>query len=100
MPTGSIAAPTPPTREAVAAYAAGAGLTIDAARFCDYYATRGWTVNGTPMQDWRAAVRTWVSRDKPAHTAPRGKVVGEQQYTQRPYTHTEDAADELVMGTN
>lgn len=86
----------PPTARQVADYAAREGLNINAARFCSYYAARGWCISGQPMKDWQAAVRTWVSRDEPSPAKPRGKVVAEQCYTQRPYTHSDDAADALM----
>ena len=50
----------PPTPEEVAEYAASIGYAIDAARFCDYWAARGWEVRPRiRMKDWRAAVRNW-----------------------------------------
>ncbi len=50
----------PPTAEEVAAYAASIGYALDAARFCDYWAARGWEVRPRiRMKDWRAAVRNW-----------------------------------------
>lgn len=54
---------TPPTPEEVAAYAEERGESIDAHRFCDYHASRGWVVGRNPMRDWRAAVRTWLRND-------------------------------------
>lgn len=53
----------PPTTEDVAAYAAEKGLDLDAERFVDYYASKGWKVGTTPMKDWRAAARNWAARD-------------------------------------
>lgn len=38
---------------------------IDAEKFVDYYAARGWMLsNGKKMVDWRAAVRLWERREK------------------------------------
>lgn len=54
---------TPPTPEEVAAYAEERGERIDAHRFCDYHASRGWVVGRNPMRDWRAAVRTWLRNE-------------------------------------
>lgn len=59
---------TPPTPSMVAEYAQEAGLTIDAAAFCDYYTANGWKVGRNAMKDWRAAVRSWAHRDKQAST--------------------------------
>ena len=41
---------------------------IDAQRFADYYASVGWRVGGSPMQDWKAALRRWHSQPKPLQT--------------------------------
>lgn len=33
--------------------------------FIDFYEARGWKYNGgTPMKDWKAAIRTWEHRQK------------------------------------
>ena len=54
----------PPTREEVEAYCAKAGARVDAQRFVDFYASKGWMVGKTPMKDWQAAVRGWEGRAK------------------------------------
>ena len=56
----AFAAPTP---EEVSGYAEEAGISLDAARFCDFYASKGWRVGSSPMKDWRAAARNWARRD-------------------------------------
>lgn len=39
--------------------------SIDAQKFFDYYEASGWMLkNGTPMQNWKAAVRTWERNEK------------------------------------
>lgn len=53
----------PPSPEEVEAYATERGTPIDAGRFCDFYASKGWKVGSQPMRDWRAAVRNWAARD-------------------------------------
>ena len=63
----------PPTPDQVTSFAAQEGLTLDAQDFCDYYASKGWTVGrGQPMKDWRAAARRWARSDynKPAKSSP------------------------------
>ena len=30
--------------------------------FCDFYSSRGWMIGKYKMKDWKAAVRTWISR--------------------------------------
>ena len=53
-----------PTTEEVRAFALEAGISIDADRFCDYYASKGWMVGKSHMKDWQASVRNWARRDK------------------------------------
>lgn len=54
---------SPPSVEEVRAYCAERGNTVDAERFCDYYAANGWVQGrGKPIKDWRASVRTWERR--------------------------------------
>lgn len=53
----------PPSVDEVAAYAGQAGLPLDAGRFCDFYASKGWRVGSSPMRDWRAACRNWARRN-------------------------------------
>ena len=55
----------PPTQEEAAAFfAENGGTAMQAQRFCDYYASKGWVVGKSPMKDWHAAARGWISRDK------------------------------------
>jgi hypothetical protein len=58
----------PPTQEEVLGYSREKGYEIDAGRFMDYYESIGWKVGNHPMKDWKAAVRTWISRDKATET--------------------------------
>ena len=54
----------PPTVEEVRAYCQERRNAVDPQRFVDYYTANGWTQGrGKPIKDWRAAVRTWESRD-------------------------------------
>ena len=58
-----------PTVEEVAAYCIERGNRVDAERFVDFYASKGWKVGNQPMKDWKACVRTWERReDKPKQT--------------------------------
>lgn len=50
---------SPPTVDEVKSYASEKGYAIDAERFCDFYASKGWMVGKNKMKDWRAAVRNW-----------------------------------------
>ena len=82
---------TPPTFEEVSAYCSERRNGIDAQRFIDFYASKGWKVGQTPMKDWKAAVRTWEQRSKSGdvgsgtNTRPNPA----QQYAQREYTPEE-----------
>lgn len=53
-----------PTVEEVAAYCRERGNNIDPQGFIDHYESNGWKVGKTPMQDWKAAVRTWERNGK------------------------------------
>ena len=56
----------PPTVQDVAEYCRGKGYAVNAERFVDYYTANGWEVGENPMKDWKAAVRTWTAKEKPA----------------------------------
>lgn len=88
----------PPTVDEVIAYARDAGLVINAQRFVDYFTSKGWKVGGSGMKDWRAAVRNWVAREQlpPSRGGPVVKVTEQQQYTQREYTHSDNAVDAMM----
>lgn len=53
-----------PTLEEVEAYCTERQNNVNAERFVDYYESKGWKVGSSSMKDWKAAVRTWESRDK------------------------------------
>ncbi len=50
---------TPPTVEQVTEYCRERNNTVDAERFVDFYASKGWLVGKAAMKDWKAAVRNW-----------------------------------------
>lgn len=55
---------TPPTIEEVQAYCDERNNSIDAEHFIDYYSSQHWKkANGLPLEDWKAAVRTWEKKD-------------------------------------
>ncbi len=65
---------TPPTVEEVESFAREAGPMVDAARFCDYYASNGWLVGGkAKMRDWRAAARNWARKESGREGGGRGR---------------------------
>ena len=51
----------PPTLEEVKAYCRERKNNIFPQRFIDYYETRGWMLGNTPMESWKAAIRSWES---------------------------------------
>ena len=79
---------TPPTLEEVAAYCAERDNNVDAERFIDFYASKGWKVGNQPMKDWRAAVRTWEKRDGQLQIKTRPKN-SFNNFDQRHYTNDE-----------
>lgn len=58
---------TIPTIDEVKTFCDQQGIKIDVQRFYNYYASRGWLLDGTPVKDWQALVRCWNTRegDKP-----------------------------------
>lgn len=73
----------PPAVDEVRAYCAEKGYDVDAETFVDFYAARGWSYGqGKPVKDWKAAVRTWVNRDK--ERAEKGAKSGKKQPDYQP----------------
>ena len=64
----------PPTVEEVETYCQERQNGVDASRFVDFYASKGWKIGNSPMKDWRAAVRTWERREseQQGKSAPSG----------------------------
>ena len=54
---------TPPTVEEVKNYCQSRNNHVDAVRFVDFYASKGWMIGKNKMKDWKAAVRTWEQKD-------------------------------------
>ena len=71
----------PPSFDEVQAYCAERGNGIDAEAFIDFYTSKNWYVGKTKMTDWKAAVRTWESRNKKQ---------GKTAYTDTDYGNPED----------
>ena len=53
-----------PTVEQVQAYCAENNYPVNAADFVDFYESKGWVVGKSPMKDWKAAVRTWLRKQR------------------------------------
>ena len=56
---------SPPTLEELKNYISEKAYNVDAERFFNFYQSKGWYVGKNKMKDWKAAVRTWVIKDKP-----------------------------------
>ena len=56
----------PPTLEEVRAYCLERGNTIDPEKFHAYYESVKWYRGKTKIQDWKACVRTWESKERSA----------------------------------
>lgn len=52
----------PPKYEEVESYCYEKGLNINPKHFVDYYEARGWMLGKNKIKDWKACIRTWVSR--------------------------------------
>lgn len=78
---------TPPTLEEIHAYCVERNNGIRAQEFFDFYASKGWKVGNSPMKDWKAAVRTWESREHkrvtPSGIMPRANTVAQQRQQER-----------------
>lgn len=79
---------TPPTVEDVRAYCQERNNGLDAERFVDFYASKGWMIGKDKMKDWKAAVRTWEKirnerQPQPTIVRPNNQF---QQFEQRQYT--------------
>lgn len=65
---------SPPSEEEVRAYCQEMGYGVDPVEFVSWYQSNGWKVGKNPMQDWKAAVRSWEQKRKKDH--PWGKEIG------------------------
>lgn len=54
----------PPTAREVHDYCQEKGYHINVEKYISFYESIGWKVGKNKMKDWKAAVRTWVQRDK------------------------------------
>lgn len=51
-----------PTVEEISAYCQERNNGISAEQFFNFYESKGWRIGNSPMKDWKAAVRTWESK--------------------------------------
>mgnify|MGYP002515524818 CR=1 FL=1 len=78
---------TPPTVDEVRAYCEERGNNIDPQRFVDFYESKGWMVGKNKMKNWKAAVRNWENRDKPAPQESKPREWGKQIYDKAEEQH-------------
>lgn len=85
---------TPPTVPEVEAYCRERKNGVDAQRFVDFYASKGWKVGSQPMKDWKAAVRTWEQRESSERsiTGRKKPLSGAHNHHQREYTEADFAS--------
>jgi len=55
---------TPPSIEEISKYCSERNNGINPKIFIDHYTSNGWMVGKNKMRDWKAAVRTWESRQQ------------------------------------
>lgn len=71
-----------PTIEEIETYISENSYSIGAKAFYDYYEANGWMVGRNKMKDWRAAVRSWNSKDwNKASRANDGQTTGGRKNT-------------------
>lgn len=66
---------TPPTLQEVEAYCMSRHNSVNPQQFIDFYASKGWMVGKNKMKDWKAAIRTWETRDKKESNVDKGREV-------------------------
>lgn len=75
----------PPSLEEVTHYCLERNNRINPQQFIDFYESKGWRVGAQPMKDWKAAVRTWESRD-----AEKKKPKNDERYCKPPVEDDDD----------
>lgn len=69
----------PPSVENVIEYCREKGYkNVDADRFVDFYASKGWFIGKNKMKDWKATVRNWERQEK---GRPQGKSKAQEKVT-------------------
>ncbi len=75
----------PPTLEEVRSYCQERKNNVDAGKFIDFYASKGWMVGRNKMKDWKASVRTWERRD---NNGGSGKPIDDEEQRNREIEET------------
>jgi hypothetical protein len=68
----------PPTVEQVLSYCIDRDNTVIASKFIDFYDSKGWMIGKNKMKDWKAAIRTWETKEpkKESPSSKDGRIVG------------------------
>ena len=72
---------TPPALDEVKTFCSEHGYGVDPEQFINYYEANGWMVGKNKMKDWKAAVRTWASRDNTSGRKTKAMTVSEHPAT-------------------
>ena len=65
----------PPTVDEVRQYCQERSNTVQPERFVNFYEAKGWMVGKNKMRDWKAAVRTWESKQPAEPTRRKRKML-------------------------
>ncbi len=60
-----------PTSAEVSEYARSIDFVLDGDKFWNFYESKGWVVGKSAMKSWRAAVKTWKSKQEEFDGAPK-----------------------------
>ena len=71
-----------PSVEEIESFCSQEQLSIDAQKFVDNYAAKGWTIGSTPVHDWKALVRKWAREDQEKSAAKqiRSRIPSDDDY--------------------
>ena len=67
----------PPTIQEVAQYCKDRNNNVNPSKFIDFYTSKGWLIGKNKMVDWKAAVRTWESKEESKPETRKTRVVQE-----------------------
>jgi hypothetical protein len=59
---------TPPTLDEVSYYCDERKNDVNPLKFINFYESKGWLIGKNKMKDWKAAVRTWESKEQSTNT--------------------------------
>ena len=71
---------TPPTVDEVKAYCQERKNSVDPNQFVDFYTAKGWKIGKDTMKDWKAAVRTWETRERKNGPSQKKPMVENRNY--------------------